>query len=48
MEASTDKNGELLDCKVNKKENQFKIFGTNGDLTLDKKSHQQHTGNLTN
>ena len=37
MEASTDKNGDLLDCKVNKKENQFKILGTNGDLTLDKK-----------
>ena len=37
MEASTDKNGDLLDCKVNKKENIFKILGTNGDLTLDKK-----------
>ena len=37
MEASTDKNGDLLDCKVNKKENKFKILGTNGDLTLDKK-----------
>jgi hypothetical protein len=37
MEASTDKNGDLLDCKVNKKEDQFKILGTNGDLTLDKK-----------
>ena len=37
MEASTDKNGDLLDCKVNKTENKFKILGTNGDLTLDKK-----------
>ncbi len=37
MEASTDKNGDLSDCKVNKKGNQFKIFGTNGDLTLDKR-----------
>ena len=37
MEASTDKNGDLLDCKVNKKENKFKILGTNGDLLLDKK-----------
>ena len=36
MEASTDKNGDLLDCRVNKQENKFKIFGTNGDLTLDK------------
>ena len=25
MEANTDKNGDLLDCKVNKKENKFKI-----------------------
>ena len=37
MEASTDANGDLLDCKVNKKENAFKILGTNGDVTLDKK-----------
>ena len=37
MEASTDANGDLLDCKVNKKENAFKILGTNGDFTLDKK-----------
>ena len=37
MEAKTDKNGDLLDCKVNKKENKFKILGTNGDLTVDKK-----------
>ena len=37
MEASTDKNGDLLDCKVNKTETKFKILGTNGDLTLDKK-----------
>ena len=37
MEASTDNNGDLLDCKVNKKENKFKILGTNGDFTLDKK-----------
>ena len=37
MEASTNKNGDLLDCKVNKEENKFKILGTNGDLTLDKK-----------
>ena len=37
MEANTDKNGDLLDCKVNKKENAFKILGTNGDFTLDKK-----------
>ena len=37
MEASTDANGDLLDCKVNKKENTFKILGTNGDFTLDKK-----------
>ncbi len=37
MEASTDKNGDLLDCKVNKKENKFKISGTNGDFMLDKK-----------
>ncbi len=36
MEASTDKNGDLLNCKVNKQENKFKILGTNGDLTLDK------------
>ena len=37
MEASTNKNGDVLDCKVNKKENKFEILGTNGDLTLDKK-----------
>ena len=36
MEASTDKNGDLLDCRVNKQEDKLKIFGTNGDLTLDK------------
>ena len=36
MEASTDKNGDLLDCKVSKKENKFKISGTNGNLLLDK------------
>ena len=36
MEASTDANGDLLDCKVNKTETKFKILGTNGDLTLDK------------
>ena len=37
MEASTDNNGDLLNCKVNKTGNKFRILGTNGDLTLDKK-----------
>ena len=37
MKASTDKNGDLLNCNVSKKENKFKILGTNGDLLLDKK-----------
>ena len=36
MEASTDKNGDLLNCKLINKKNKFKILGTNGDLTLDK------------
>ena len=37
MKASTDKNGDLLNCNVSKKENKFKILGTNGDLLLDTK-----------
>ena len=37
MKASTDQNGDLLNCNVSKKENKFKILGTNGDLLLDKK-----------
>ena len=37
MKASTDQNGDLLNCNVSKKENKFKILGTNGDLLLDNK-----------
>ena len=37
MKASTDQNGDLLNCDISKKENKFKILGTNGDLLLDKK-----------
>ena len=37
MKASTDQNGDLLNCNVSKKENKFKILGTNGDLLLDEK-----------
>ena len=37
MEASTDKNGDLLECKVNKQGNKFEVLGTNGDFKLDKK-----------
>ena len=36
MEATTDKNGELLNCKVSQESN-LKILGTNGNLTLDNK-----------
>jgi len=37
MEASTDKNGGLLDCKLRKEYDNFKILGSNGNLTLNKK-----------
>ena len=37
MEATTDKNCELLNCKVSKDSNYLKISGTNGNLTLDNK-----------
>ena len=37
MKASTDQNGDLLNCNVSKKNNKFKILGTNGDLLLDNK-----------
>ena len=37
MEANTNKNGDLLNCKLSKEYDSFKILGTKSDLILNKK-----------